>query len=155
MVINIIAVGKRMPSWIETGYQEYAKRMPVDFKLNLVEIATAKRLGKDIHRSIVQEGELMLAAIPKSSYVIALDVTGEQWDTHQLAAQLQKWHDQDQDISLLIGGPEGLASSCLAKAQKKWSLSLLTFPHTLIRVMLAEQLYRAFTIISNHPYHRN
>lgn len=144
-----------MPNWIETGYQEYAKRMPVDFKLNLVEIGTSKRLGKDIQRHIAQEGELMLAAIPKSSYVIAMDVTGEQWDTHQLAAQLQKWHDQDQDISLLIGGPEGLASSCLAKAQKKWSLSLLTFPHTLIRVMLAEQLYRAFTIISNHPYHRN
>lgn len=152
-MINIIAVGKRMPSWIEQGYQEYAKRLPMDFKLNLIEITTGKRL--DVARAVQQEGELMLAAIPKNSYPIALDVTGEQWDTYQLAEKLRSWHDQGQDISLLIGGPEGLAESCVAKAQKKWSLSLLTFPHTLIRIMLAEQLYRAYSIITNHPYHRN
>lgn len=154
MVITIIAVGKRMPGWVEEGFKEYAKRMPGDYKINLIEIVP-KRLGKNIEGILEREGEQMLAAIPKDNLVVALDVLGEQWDTSQLATELRKWHDQDQDISLLIGGPDGLAQSCLRKAQIKWSLSKLTFPHTLIRVMLAEQLYRAYTITANHPYHRN
>ncbi len=144
-----------MPLWVEAGFTEYVKRMPIDYKIQLIEIAATKRLSKNVVNILQSEGEQMLAAIPKSSCVIALDVLGEQWDTQQLATTLNKWHDEDQDISLLIGGPEGLAPSCLAQAQRKWSLSKLTFPHTLVRVMLAEQLYRAYSIISNHPYHRN
>jgi 23S rRNA (pseudouridine1915-N3)-methyltransferase len=155
MVINLIAVGKRMPGWIEQGYNEYAKRMPVDFKLHLIEIPTSKYAGKDVTRMIQQEGELMLAAIPKNNYLIALDVLGESWDTQQLAKNLQNWHDQSQDVSLLVGGADGLAQSCLTKAQRKWSLSSLTFPHPLVRVILAEQIYRAYSILTNHPYHRN
>lgn len=155
MVISLIAVGKRMPTWIEQGFNEYARRMPADFKLQLIEIATKRSHASDIARTIRQEGEQMLAAIPKDSYTIALDVNGEQWDTHQLATHLQKWHDQGQSISLLVGGPEGLAESCLARANKNWSLSRLTFPHPLVRVIVAEQLYRAWSILSHHPYHRN
>lgn len=156
MVISLIAIGKRMPDWIEAGYQEYARRMPADFKLQLTEIAAIKRRNpSEITKAIRIESEQMLAAIPQDSLTIALDVTGEQWDTPQLAKQLQKWHDAAQPISLLVGGPEGLAPACLARANKKWSLSLLTFPHPLVRVILAEQLYRAWSILAHHPYHRN
>lgn len=155
MVINLIAVGNRMPSWINEGFSEYAKRMPIDYKLQLTQIPTLKRGSADVTRAIRQEGELMLSAIAKDSYTIALEVTGEQWSTQQLATNLQKWHDQGQNLNLLVGGPEGLAPNCLEQAQKKWSLSLLTFPHPLVRVIVAEQLYRAWSILANHPYHRN
>ncbi|MBA2653823.1 MAG: 23S rRNA (pseudouridine(1915)-N(3))-methyltransferase RlmH [Gammaproteobacteria bacterium] len=145
-----------MPKWIEEGFNEYARRMPPDFKLELIELPALKRgNASDVTRAVRQEGEQMLAAIPPSSFVIALDVKGQQWDTPQLASHLQQWREQGQSISLLIGGPEGLTQSCLDRANKKWSLSLLTFPHPLVRVIVAEQLYRAWSILSHHPYHRN
>jgi 23S rRNA (pseudouridine1915-N3)-methyltransferase len=156
MIISLIAMGKKMPQWIQEGFAEYAKRLPLDLKLELIAIPSHKRTSKqDISRTIRQENEQMLAAIPKDSYTIALDVKGVQWDTYQLAMHLQKWRNSGQSISLLVGGPEGLAQACLDRADHKWSLSLLTFPHTLIRVMVAEQLYRAWSILSHHPYHRN
>lgn len=155
MRINLIAVGKKMPKWITDGYNEYAKRMPIDFKLQLTEIMALKRYGSHLDQLIHQEGEKMLAAIPKDSIIVALDVQGEQWSTPALAQHLLKWHDQGRDLSLLVGGPEGLAPLCLERAHKKWSLSLLTFPHPLVRVIIAEQLYRAWSILSKHPYHRN
>lgn len=156
MLISLIAMGTKMPNWVNEGYMEYAKRLPSDFKLNLVEIITRKRTKEsETARLQQQEGDHMLAAIPKQNFVIALDVKGELWDTHQLAHHLQTWHDESQNISLLIGGPEGLAPACLSRANKKWSLSPLTFPHPLVRVVVAEQLYRAWSIITNHPYHRN
>ncbi len=143
-----------MPSWVEAGYQEYAKRLPSNF-IRLVEIPLIKRPSSDCTRQIKQEGKLMLAAIPKDNFVIALDVQGEQWSTETLAAHLQKWQDTAQALSLLIGGPEGLTMECLAQADKKWSLSSLTFPHPLVRIIVAEQLYRSWSIINHHPYHRN
>lgn len=156
MVISIIAIGKKMPSWIEAGFNEYARRMPHDFRVQLIEIPAQKRgSSSEVTRAMKLEGEHMLAAIPKDSFTIALDVKGEQWDTHQLANNMQTWQTQGQSISLLIGGPEGLTKPCLDRANKKWSLSALTFPHPLVRVIIAEQLYRAWSIISNHPYHRN
>jgi 23S rRNA (pseudouridine1915-N3)-methyltransferase len=156
MQINLIAIGKRMPEWVTTGYQEYAKRMPSDFKLQLFEISAQKRSKESgLLKALQQEEEQMLTAIPKENLTIALDVKGKMWDTYQLAQLLQKWHDQNIDISLLIGGPEGLTLNCLKRADLLWSLSPLTFPHPLVRIIVAEQLYRAWSILSHHPYHRH
>jgi len=155
MLIHLIAVGTRMPAWVEDGFTEYAKRMPPESKLKLVEIAAGKR-GKnsDIKRLTQQEGEKMLAAIPKGAKVVALDVLGKACSTEELAQELKGWQGSGQDIALLIGGPEGLAEECLKQAQQKISLSKLTLPHPLVRVVLAEQLYRATTILKGHPYHK-
>ena len=155
MLIHLIAVGTRMPSWVEDGYSEYAKRMPPESKIKLVEISAGKR-GKnsDIKRLTQQEGEKMLAAIPKNTKVVALDVLGKACSTEDLAQELKTWQGSGQDVAILIGGPEGLAKDCLNQAQQKISLSNLTLPHPLVRVVLAEQLYRATTILKGHPYHK-
>ena len=155
MLIHLIAVGTRMPSWVEEGYNEYAKRMPPESKLKLIEIAAGKR-GKnsDIKRLTQQEGEKMLAAIPKSAKVVALDILGKALSTEELAQELKVWQGSGQDIAILIGGPEGLADDCLKQAKQKISLSKLTLPHPLVRVVLAEQIYRATTILKGHPYHK-
>ncbi len=148
-------MGERIPEWVKTGYQEYARRLPPECRLHLIEIAPGKR-GKnaDIARAVQDEGERMLAAIPKDTHVVALDVRGTPWSTAQLSAQLQSWLQGGRDVALLIGGPEGLAESCLTRAAVKWSLSPLTLPHALVRVVAAEQLYRAWSILKHHPYHR-
>lgn len=155
MHINLIAIGTHMPAWVSAGYQEYAKRLTQDCRLNLIEIEAGKR-GKnaDIKRILHDEGERMLGALPKNNHIIALEVCGKQWDTPALAQQLQQWQMEGHDISLLIGGPEGLAESCQTKAKQKWSLSALTLPHPLVRVIVAEQLYRAWSLLKGHPYHR-
>ena len=155
MHIHLIAIGQRMDAWVNQGFQEFAKRMPPECNLQLKEIAAGKR-GKnaDIPRILQQEGERMLAAIPAGARVIALDVEGKQWSTPQLAQQLEQWLPSGQDVALLVGGPEGLAPQCLERAQQRWSLSALTLPHPLVRVVLAEQLYRAWSLHKGHPYHR-
>ena len=155
MLIHLIAVGTRMPGWVEEGFTEYVKRMPVESKVKLIEIAAGKR-GKnsDIKRLTQQEGEKMLAAIPKGAKIIALDVLGKACSTEELALELKSWQSSGYDVAILIGGPEGLAEDCLKKAQQKISLSKLTLPHPLVRVVLAEQLYRATTILRGHPYHK-
>lgn len=155
MKIHLIAVGKQMPSWIETGFQEYAKRLPPECQLRLLAVNAGKRTkNADIPKLMQQEGELMLAAIPKGNKIIALEVGGQHWDTPKLAENLTQWLGSGQDISLLVGGPDGLAPTCIAAAHSKWSLSLLTLPHPLVRVIIAEQLYRAWSILKGHPYHR-
>jgi 23S rRNA (pseudouridine1915-N3)-methyltransferase len=154
MIINLIAIGKNMPNWINQGFQEYDKRMPKDYKLQLIEILAIKRTS-NLQQIQEKEGKQMLKAIPKGSLIIALDERGQQWNTHELAKQLQNWHDNWREISLLIGGPEGLPSTCLTKANLKWSLSNLTLPHAMIRIIVAEQLYRAWSILTKHPYHRD
>ena len=155
MLIHLIAVGTRIPGWVEEGYTEYVKRMPVESKIKLIEIAAGKR-GKnsDIKRLTQQEGEKMLAAIPKGAHVVALDVLGKSCSTEELAQELKNWQGSGTDVAILIGGPEGLAEDCLKQAQQKISLSKLTLPHPLVRVVLAEQLYRATTILKGHPYHK-
>jgi len=155
MNIHLIAVGEKMPRWVQDGYGEYAKRLPAECALKLVEIAPGKR-GKnaDIARAMRDEGERMLAAIPKGARVIALEVNGREWATEQLATQLEGWLAGGQDIALLVGGPEGLTGDCRRRADQLWSLSPLTLPHPLVRVLLAEQLYRAWSILRGHPYHR-
>ena len=155
MQIHLISVGNKMPKWIHEGVNEYAKRMPGECALKLVEIQPGHR-GKsaDIKRAIREEGERMIAAIPKSALTIALDVKGKSWSTEQLSAKLGDWMQDGHDLALLVGGPDGLSEECLKSATLKWSLSALTFPHPLVRIILAEQLYRAWSLLNNHPYHR-
>lgn len=144
-----------MPTWVNVGFFEYAKRLPRDFQLNLIEIPMAKRTSNsDLKRVIQQEGEAMLKSISSSSLIVALDEHGKQFDTKEIALQLQNWRESWQTVNLLIGGPEGLSPECLQKANLKWSLSRLTLPHPLVRIVVAEQIYRAWTILHNHPYHR-
>ena len=155
MRIQLVAVGTKMPAWVEQGYQAYARRFPADMPLQLHEIPAQKR-GKnaDYHRILDKEGDTCLAAIPKGNRIVTLEVTGKPWDTPALASQLSKWQMDGRDVSLLIGGPEGLAPQCIAASEQKWSLSPLTLPHPLVRVVVAESLYRAWSINNNHPYHR-
>ncbi len=155
MQIHLIAMGKRMPKWVVEGYQNYADRLPKQFRLTLLEIDTPKRhKSSNIQQLIEQEGERMLAAIPRQNQLIALDEAGHAIDTLKLAQTLQSFHDHGQDLTLLIGGPDGLSPACLNKADAIWSLSKLTLPHPLVRIVIAEQIYRAFSILSHHPYHR-
>ena len=155
MNIHLISVGNRMPRWVEDGYQEYAKRLPPECRLKLVEIQLGHR-GKnsDIKRTVRDEGERMLKAIPRDCQVLALDVGGHAWSTEQLSSCLGGWMGSGRDIALLVGGPEGLSDRCRQRADGRWSLSPLTLPHPLVRVVLAEQLYRAWSILRGHPYHR-
>ena len=155
MRVRLIAVGRRMPGWVESGYAEYAKRLPSECALSLVEIDPGQRAkGTAAERARSDEGRRMLKAIPKGALVVALDVTGESWSTETLARQLESWLAGGRDLALLVGGPDGLADACLARAEQRWSLSRLTFPHPLVRVIVAEQLYRAWTLVQGHPYHR-
>ncbi len=155
MRIRLLAVGTKMPKWVEQGVDEYCKRLPSELKLEVKEIALGKRgKGADIRRAIASEGQKMLAAISDRDRVVALDVKGKPWSTEQLASHLRDWQLGGDNISLLVGGPDGLAEECLARADQRWSLSALTLPHPLVRIVLAEQLYRAWTINNNHPYHR-
>lgn len=144
-----------MPAWVQTGFEEYAKRLPAECRLRLVEIP-AERRGKnaDLPRLLAKEGERMLAAVPKGARVVALAVEGRRWETVQLAERLTGWLGEGRDIALLIGGPEGLAEACYERCDERWSLSPLTLPHPLVRIIVAEQLYRAWSLLSGHPYHR-
>jgi 23S rRNA (pseudouridine1915-N3)-methyltransferase len=155
MRISVIAVGTRMPAWVSQGITEYSKRLPRELQLVWREIPLARR-GKEAAapQSCAAEGERILKAIPTGERVIALDVTGQRLSTGQLARQLQSWQMTGDNHSFLIGGPDGLSPDCLTRADQRWSLSDLTLPHPLVRVLLTEQLYRAWTITINHPYHR-
>jgi 23S rRNA (pseudouridine1915-N3)-methyltransferase len=155
MKISLIAMGTRMPTWVIAGYQEYAKRITNEYQLQLLEIPTIKRTaGANIANVMQQEAEKMLAAIPQGDYVVALTERGQLWDTKTVSKQIQYWHNLGINISLLIGGPDGLAPSCFTRAKQQWSLSPLTLPHPLVRVVVAEQIYRAISLLKNHPYHR-
>ncbi|PHH57126.1 23S rRNA (pseudouridine(1915)-N(3))-methyltransferase RlmH [Coxiella burnetii] len=155
MKINVVAVGKRLPAWIKAGFQSYADRLPRDFDLNLIEIVAFKRSkGADLKKIMLQESQQLIDAVPKESEIIVLDRLGEEVDTPTLAQKLSQWRHENRSISLLIGGPEGLSATCIDKARWVWSLSALTLPHALARVIVAEQIYRAWSIITNHPYHR-
>lgn len=154
MKLKLIAVGQKMPSWITAGYDEYARRFPRDLPLELIEIAAGKRLkSQDVARLTEREGEQMLAAAGRS-HIVTLEVTGNPWTTHDLSQQLARWQQDGRDVALLVGGPEGLSPACVAAAHQRWSLSPLTLPHPLVRVVIAESLYRAHSLLINHPYHR-
>ena len=155
MKIHLLAVGVRMPDWVKAGYAEYAGRLPRECSLNLVEISAGKRGGHaDIARLVRAEGERLLAAVPSGSRIIALDERGREWSTVELAERLAGWLQEGRDLSLLVGGPDGLDAVCRQRAEQLWSLSRLTLPHPLVRVVVAEQLYRAWSLLNHHPYHR-
>lgn len=154
MRIRLIAIGTRMPDWITEGYDDYAARLPRELKLELVELAVEHR-GKnaDIPRLRDAEGERLLKAAGEAR-IIAFDEHGTQPDTVAWSKSLKAWMQDGRDVALLIGGPDGHAPAVLARADAKWSLSKLTFPHAMVRVIVAEQLYRAWSLLNNHPYHR-
>ncbi|MGH8124442.1 MAG: 23S rRNA (pseudouridine(1915)-N(3))-methyltransferase RlmH [Rhodanobacteraceae bacterium] len=152
---RLIAVGERMPSWVASGFAEYVKRLSHDLPLELVETKPGLRgKGRDGARAMADEGAALLAALPRNAHVIALDGRGSAWSSEQLAAQLSNWRMAGRDLAFLIGGPDGHARDVLQRADQRWSLGPLTLPHMLVRLVVAEQLYRAATILGGHPYHR-
>lgn len=144
-----------MPSWVQTGYQEYVKRLPRELVPHLVELPIAHR-GKntDTQSAINLESQAILKAIPDKNRRVMLDLNGQGWSTEFLAERLSFWMMDARDVSFVIGGPDGFSRDCLEQADEKWCLSRLTLPHPLVRILLAEQLYRAWTILKNHPYHK-
>jgi 23S rRNA (pseudouridine1915-N3)-methyltransferase len=156
MRFHLIAVGTRMPSWVTAGYQEYARRLPHECTLHLMEIPPCKRRKTlSVARIKEVEGRQILAAVPEPACVVAMDAAGSAWDTPTLASRMQGWMHDGRDICLLVGGPDGLSQDCLERADIRWSLSAHTLPHALVRVVVAEQIYRAWTILAGHPYHRS
>ena len=156
MTIKIVAVGQKMPAWINAGFEEYSKRLIADWwRPVLVEVPLATR-SKTVNKEVLQakEAELLLSAIRPQESIIALDECGDTFTTASLAEQLKKLCDHGKSISFLIGGPDGLSPSIKEKAAYTWSLSKLTLPHPLVRVVLIEQLYRAYSLLNKHPYHR-
>ena len=155
MKINLIAIGNKMPCWVDDASQDFIKRLPPEIKINSILLPLIKR-GKnpDIPRIVRDESRKLLAAVPRDSLLVVLDVLGKQVTTMKLASMLESWLQQAQDVSIVIGGPDGVSDELLSKASIKLSLSALTFPHPLVRVILLEQIYRAWSILNNHPYHR-
>jgi 23S rRNA (pseudouridine1915-N3)-methyltransferase len=153
--VLLIAAGTRMPPWVQEGYREYARRLGPDITLELREIDIVKRAkSTDLDRARDQECDRMLRAVPPGSAVVALDGGGRPWSNEEWARQIESWRLETRDVALLIGGPDGLSARCIETAQHRVSLSSLTFPHALVRIIVAELLYRAWSIISRHPYHR-
>ncbi|WEJ62243.1 23S rRNA (pseudouridine(1915)-N(3))-methyltransferase RlmH [Thiomicrorhabdus lithotrophica] len=155
MVIHFITVGQKMPKWVQDGYAEYAKRLPKSCAIKLVELPMAQR-GKtgSADKYKAEEAKKILAAIPKGAQLIVLDEHGEQVTTKGLAVKLEDWLASGQDVALIVGGPDGLEQSLIQQAKWKWGLSKLTMPHPMVRILVAEQIYRAYSVINNHPYHR-
>ena len=156
MRLSILAVGGKMPAWVNEGVKEYEKRLPRELKISWRDIPLARR-GRDTspEQLCLAEGEQLLKAVPASDRVVALDERGKRVSTQDLAAHLTDWQMSGDNFSFVIGGPDGLSPACLERADMRWSLSDLTLPHPLVRVLLVEQLYRAWTITANHPYHRS
>ncbi|TDX30423.1 23S rRNA (pseudouridine1915-N3)-methyltransferase [Modicisalibacter xianhensis] len=155
MKVRLLAVGNRMPAWVEQGVEEYRKRLPRDFALEIVEIAPGAR-GKnaDVARAVAQEGQRMRERLRGNERLVALEVQGQAWSTERLAREADYWRHDGGDVALLVGGPDGLEPGLSASAHQRWSLSTLTLPHPLVRLVVAEQLYRAWTLLVGHPYHR-
>lgn len=155
MKCRLIAAGTRLPEWVNSGFQEYQKRLRTPLELTLHEIALApRRAGESPQRAIQREGADMLAALRQDDYVVALEIAAKSMSTEQLSAWLAERLREGRPLALLIGGPDGLSPQCRARADQGWSLSPLTLPHALMRVVVAEQIYRAMSLLAGHPYHR-
>ncbi len=155
MRIQLVCIGTRLPIWVDLAFEFYASRMPHQCALALKAYPLAKRhKGGDLRQPIEQECAQLLKSISRDSIVVALDVRGALWDTDELTLHLKTWLQSGRSVAMLMGGPDGLSERCLNKADYHWSLSPLTFPHALARVIVAEQLFRAWSILSKHPYHR-
>lgn len=154
MRLRLIAVGTRVPEWIRTGTEEYRRRLPAECALELVEVPPGRRTkGADPARAVREEGARLLAAAG-TARIWLLDERGSAWSTRALSERLSDWMRTGRDVALLVGGADGLDAACRARAEGVWSLSPLTLPHLLVRVVVAEQLYRAWTLLRGHPYHR-
>lgn len=155
MHVRVVAVGERMPGWVAEGWAMYAGRLPRELALSLVEVPAGRRAkGADVARLVAEEGRRLMAAVPAGARVVALDRSGTAWSTDDLAGHLAAWLGDGRDVCLLVGGPDGLPPACVEHADDRWSLSRLTFPHAVVRVIVAEQIYRAWSMLQNHPYHR-
>lgn len=155
MKLIVIAVGQRMPDWVEQGWQEYARRMPADCALELREIKAEPRSGGKTAAQMMQaEAKRIDAAIPPQALRIALDERGKDLTTVKLAQELERWRGEGRDIAILVGGPDGLDATLKQSCHGMLRLSSLTLPHPLVRILLAEQLYRAWSVMTGHPYHR-
>ncbi len=150
----MLAVGAKSPDWVTAGFNDYARRLPRDCPLALEEISPANRKGWPAERVLATEAEALLTRLKPGEHVVALEVGGKTWSTEHLARMLDDWRMQGKDVSFLIGGADGLGPAVLDRADQSLSLSAMTFPHQLVRVLLAEQLYRAWTVLAGHPYHR-
>lgn len=155
MRLRLLAVGTRMPDWVTRGVEEYRKRLPRDFSLEVEEISPGPRgRNADVGRAMELEAQRIQARLKGGEHLVALEVGGQAWSTERLAREAEAWRLDGRDVALLVGGPDGLAPSLSAAADQRWSLSPLTLPHPLVRILLAEQLYRAWTLMIGHPYHR-
>lgn len=150
----VLSIGQKSPAWVTAGVRDYTSRLP-DKMLELLELPLAVRTkSSDPRRAQAEENQRLIKSIPAGSHVVALHPKGRSMSTEMLADRMREWKLQGRDLTFLIGGPEGLTDSSLQRSDEQWSLSQMTFPHMLVRVILAEQLYRAWTILQNHPYHR-
>jgi 23S rRNA (pseudouridine1915-N3)-methyltransferase len=154
MRVTLVAVGQRMPGWVTEGFSEYTKRLQSRLPVDLVEVAAAKRGSGDLARAMADEGKRLLAAVRPQHHVVALDERGKARTSIELSRWLAERQRAGNDLVFLIGGADGFAPEVLARANERWSLSTLTLPHALVRVVFAEQLYRAVTLLDGHPYHR-
>ncbi|MXS84503.1 23S rRNA (pseudouridine(1915)-N(3))-methyltransferase RlmH [Nitrosomonas sp. HPC101] len=154
MKFHILAIGNKMPDWIKKGYMEYSQRMPREAGLLLMEIKPEKRVGKKTEQLLQAESECIRSALPPGCRIVVLDESGKQVTTVRLAELMINWMESGRDVAFIIGGADGLHQDIKQMAHEKLALSAMTLPHGLVRVLLAEQLYRAFSINRNHPYHR-
>lgn len=151
----LVAVGERAPDWVSSGFSEYQKRLSYWLPLSLHEITPGVRgKGRDTARATADEGARALAAVPRQAHVVILDGRGKSYSSEQLAQRLEAWRQGGKDLAFLIGGPEGHAPDVIAAANESWSLGPLTLPHMMVRLLVVEQLYRAASMLANHPYHR-
>ncbi|HEX7273542.1 MAG TPA: 23S rRNA (pseudouridine(1915)-N(3))-methyltransferase RlmH [Casimicrobiaceae bacterium] len=154
MKIRIVALGHRMPAWVSAGFDDYARRLPHEFALELAAIKPEPRdRGKSVEQVLAAEAQRIVSAT-KGWHVVALDERGERWTTARLADRLRAWRDEALDVAFVIGSADGLAASIKRDARAVVSLSALTLPHSLVRILLAEQIYRAASLLRGHPYHR-
>lgn len=155
MVIHFIVVGQKMPKWVQEGFSEYTKRLPKACSIKLIELPMAVR-GKtsSVEKNKQEEAKRIQSVIPKGAKLIVLDEHGKQTTTIQFSEKLKDWLGSGQDIALIVGGPDGLALELIQKSEWKWGLSKLTLPHPMVRILVAEQVYRAWSVLQNHPYHR-
>lgn len=155
LTIHLVVIGDKMPAWVDQGVEEYQKRIRGRMALNLVQVAALKR-GKnaDIERIVAEEDRKLIAAIPPGCRTIALDRSGKSISTPGMVERFEQWLQDGEQIAMLVGGPEGLSSALIAEADETWSLSALTFAHPVVRVVLAEQVYRCYSVLEGLPYHR-
>lgn len=153
--LSLITASNRQPEWVDAGADEYAQRLRGRCTLEIKTVPLARRTpSTPAERAVADEGERLVALVPAGAHVVALLESGKPWSTKDLAKKLESWMQRGSPVAFLVGGPDGLGPDCIARADERWSLSNLTLPHGLVRIVVAEALYRAWSLLENHPYHR-